>query len=294
MSDGGREQWAAVLDLGRRQGGLTYAQLNDLLPEPDALDELLRLLEEEGVELRDEPPVHDERGWLACSDPGSMLPLVQRIASPRKARLLGVARCRRLWAFYRDPRSRRAVEAAERLADGDATEEERRQALADAEAALAELRQRDGLSTSKEFWFLSAPERAATHLLADDPAAVVGCGSDVAWCLDFFGHPAAGALLATKERDEVALLRELFGNPFRPLTIGPSLLTWNGGIIVSLAQAAYDERQLPEGTLDPARLAVLADALEEAGAGPEIVEHLRGPGPHYQGCVGLDAVVGRS
>src|SRR4051812_46213882 len=131
MNDGGRERWAALLDLGKRQGGLTYAQMSDLRPKPAALDELLRLLEEEGVELRDEIPVHDERGWLACSDPSLMLPLVQRIAGPRKARLLAVARCRRLWGFFRDPRSRRAVEVAERLADGDATEEERRRALAD-------------------------------------------------------------------------------------------------------------------------------------------------------------------
>jgi len=34
---------------------------------------------------------------------------------------------------------------------------------------------------------------------------------------------------------------------------------------VALALAAYEERQLPSGHLDPQRLAVLADALEDAG-----------------------------
>jgi hypothetical protein len=48
----------------------------------------------------------------------------------------------------------------------------------------------------------------------------------------------------------------------------------------SLAQAAYDERSLPSGHLGPNRLAILADALEEAGCTDQtILDHLRGPGP---------------
>jgi hypothetical protein len=51
---------------------------------------------------------------------------------------------------------------------------------------------------------------------------------------------------------------------------------------------------MPSGHLDPARLAVLADALEESGcATPEILFHLRGPGPHVRGCFVLDALPGR-
>jgi hypothetical protein len=53
--------------------------------------------------------------------------------------------------------------------------------------------------------------------------------------------------------------------PFREDHIAPSVLAWNDGCIVKLAQAAYEERFLPDGTLDNARLAVLADALEESG-----------------------------
>jgi hypothetical protein len=62
--------------------------------------------------------------------------------------------------------------------------------------------------------------------------------------------------------------------------------------VVSLAQAAYDERDLPSGHLDPGRLAVLADALEDAGGSdPDILGHLRGPGPHTRGCWVLDALL---
>jgi hypothetical protein len=53
---------------------------------------------------------------------------------------------------------------------------------------------------------------------------------------------------------------------------------------VQLAYAAYEERLLPEGLLDPARLAVLADALEEAGAPAALLEHLRSEGPSFAGA----------
>jgi hypothetical protein len=73
-----------------------------------------------------------------------------------------------------------------------------------------------------------------------------------------------------------------------------SLLTWHNGLIPKLAQAAYDDRQLPEGALEAGRLAVLCDALEECGCGDaSLVEHLRG-GPHWRGCHGIDWLLGRS
>ena len=61
-----------------------------------------------------------------------------------------------------------------------------------------------------------------------------------------------------------------------------------------MARAAYEERFLPSGELDPARLSVLADALEEAGAEGELLAHLRGPGPHVRGCWAVDLVLGKA
>ena len=64
--------------------------------------------------------------------------------------------------------------------------------------------------------------------------------------------------------------------------------------MLSLAHAAYDERTLPSGHLDPARLAVLSDALEDAGCtDAAVLGHLRGPGPHVRGCHVLDLLLGR-
>ena len=43
------------------------------------------------------------------------------------------------------------------------------------------------------------------------------------------------------------------------------------------------------------RLAILADALEEAGGTKEaILDHLRAPGPHVRGCWALDLILGKS
>ena len=61
------------------------------------------------------------------------------------------------------------------------------------------------------------------------------------------------------------------------------------------AEATYENRSLPGGTLDNARLAVLADVLEEAGcADAELLGHLRRPGPHVRGCWAVDLLSGRS
>jgi hypothetical protein len=87
------------------------------------------------------------------------------------------------------------------------------------------------------------------------------------------------------------LLRDLFGNPFRPVALDPA---WLSPTVTALAQAAYEERSLPSGELDLARLKVLADAIEEAGCPDQaILDHLRGPGPHVRGCWPVDLVLGR-
>jgi hypothetical protein len=75
----------------------------------------------------------------------------------------------------------------------------------------------------------------------------------------------------------------------------PARRIWNhASIIPKLAQAAYDDRELPSGHLDPARLAVLADALEEAGCtNADILSHCRSPGPHVRGCWVVDLILGK-
>jgi hypothetical protein len=107
----------------------------------------------------------------------------------------------------------------------------------------------------------------------------------------------AVAAAEDEQRAQANLLRCIFGPlPFRPLPpVSAPLLAWNDCLVVHMANAAYEHQGLPSGHLDPARLAVLCDALEEAGCPPdhELLLHLRGPGPHYRGCFAVDAILGR-
>jgi hypothetical protein len=102
---------------------------------------------------------------------------------------------------------------------------------------------------------------------------------------------AAGA----ESGEEVELLRDIFGTlPFRPVAVERGWLAWAGGAIPGLARAAYEERTLPAGTLEPSRLAVLADALEDAVCDhADILDHLRGAGPHVRGCWAVDLLLGK-
>jgi hypothetical protein len=68
----------------------------------------------------------------------------------------------------------------------------------------------------------------------------------------------------------------------------------HGGASVLAYPVCY-ERDLPSGHLDAARLAILADMLEEAGCcDADLLGHLRAAGPHVRGCWPLDALMGRS
>jgi hypothetical protein len=88
---------------------------------------------------------------------------------------------------------------------------------------------------------------------------------------------------------QCGLLRDILGNPFRPATVSPA---WQTPQVVALAQAAYDERNLPAGTLDTTRLAVLAEASEEAGCTEEVLlRHLRGE-EVCPGCAGKGSSTG--
>jgi hypothetical protein len=97
----------------------------------------------------------------------------------------------------------------------------------------------------------------------------------------WFGEPA----LVWEPVPRVALLRCLFGNPFRPVTADPAWLAWNGGTLGRLARALYDEHAFD-------RLPILADALEDAGcADADLLAHARGPGPHARACWVVDLLL---
>jgi hypothetical protein len=86
---------------------------------------------------------------------------------------------------------------------------------------------------------------------------------------------------------QAGLLRCIFGNPFRPVTFDPAIQQWNGGAAVILATEMYESRNF-------SRAPLLADRLEYASVSDDqLLDHLRGPGPHTRGCFAVDLVLGR-
>jgi hypothetical protein len=101
---------------------------------------------------------------------------------------------------------------------------------------------------------------------------------------------AAHRLLARPDamhREQAAqcdLVRDLYGNPFRPVSFEPGWGAWQNRTVARLAAGLYEERRFSD-------LPVLADALEEAGCTNQtILEHCRGGREHARGCWVLDAL----
>jgi hypothetical protein len=193
-----------------------------------------------------------ESEWLASDDPVAMLAqfippggrssrtghkLNSFPTTDRKLRLFAVACCRQVWYLLTDECSRRAVEVAERYADGLATAEEL--------------------------------DRAALGV-----AGVPGRTNAPLWCCAFSADfvlrnvPRACGVPPTAQ---AALLRCVFGNPFRPPpAVDPAWLWANDRAAGLVAEGIYEDRAFEH-------LPILADALEEAGCtDAALLGHLRG------------------
>ena len=85
-----------------------------------------------------------------------------------------------------------------------------------------------------------------------------------------------------------AVMRDLFGNPFRQSQINPLWLEAGDGTVRQLAMDIYAESAFD-------RLPILADALEEAGCEEEILlHHFRSRDRHFRGCWAIDALLGKT
>jgi hypothetical protein len=213
-----------------------------------------------------------EDRWLTCEDPRKLLDHVEVYlkgartkVGRRKLRLFGCACWRRARHDLPPEVHVRALEFAERFADG----------LVGREEALSVLREILEALRSWDWWRRQTIE----NLLSPRPQVAAGVGLRV------------GLVLRSDEDDDrarAALIRDLWGNPFRPLSVASAWLKWNDGVVPCLARSVYEE-----GAFE--RLPVLADALEDAGCRHEpLLGHLRGPGPHVRGCWAVDLLLGKS
>jgi hypothetical protein len=243
-----------------------------------------------------------EQQWLSCTDPLTMLNFLCGTVSERKLRLFACACCRRIWHLFTDESSRCAIEAAEQFTDGRANpdemtrtrretwdllrcEEERPSSWVSAVRAAGRVGEPEAARTAYASGEASnAIAEEAEEIAAERPGVIAS--ESEAW---YFG------VQRLEKAWQCSLLRDLVGNTFHQVVLAPTLLSWQDATLVRLAQAVYDERHLPAGNLDNARLAVLADALEEAGCtDADILNHCRQPGDHVRGCWVVDLLLNKS
>jgi hypothetical protein len=242
-----------------------------------------------------------ESVWTTSSDPLAMLSFLRdRVAtSDRKLRLFAVACCRDVWDLIDGLEEagiglgRPAVWSAELLADG----------LADAAEVLRGVDDYVGLidsGSSPESQLLQgalpalagppgeAAARAALHTARaryrEAQFRAMRRRGESGRPSDESQDEGYAAVRATRVR-QASFLRDIFGNPLRPVAFDPS---WRTEAVVSLARGVYEE-----GAWE--RMAVLADALEDAGCADEdILSHSRAPGHHVRGCWVIDMVLGKA
>jgi hypothetical protein len=224
-----------------------------------------------------------EAEWLGGKLP-AMLELLREKVTGRKLRLFACSQCRDQWPETPHPDLLRAYFVAERLADGMASEEERDEVF--------HLTTRTGLD---RYHYLRSTEIHEVACCDTQYRFSMLVGFAVGWLADNLETHITSAhrqaLVANvpgslwpNNTNHPAYLRDIFGNPFRPVAIDPA---WRTSTAVALAGQMYESR-------DFGAIPILADALQDAECDhEEVLNHCRGPGPHVRGCWVVDLVLGK-
>lgn len=247
-----------------------------------------------------------EQQWLACADVTKMVSEHPLRAGPRVSdrtlRLLTVAALLPLWDHLGEERSRQAVHTLERYAEGKSTREELATAAEEAHAAVDEVRNRadqvaaEAVATALGYdrpflpglgWLLDgSPDGTIGNARSNYLAVLMFAASAIT--VSLFGMNAGYSQLREGVHAEIArqadMLRDVLGNPFRPVAANPAWLTPTAR---SMAEAVYEQHAFD-------RTPVLADNLEETGCDDAaMLAHCRMAGAHVRGCWVLDLVLAK-
>ncbi len=215
--------------------------------------------------------------WLIGELRGTSLPRTK--VGRRKLRLFACGCCRLIWSHLSDARLKAAVAAAERFADGSGTATELEAVGTAAHNTIARNSRGFG-EDDPDAQLHTAIEMVTSATAAKPLSAALG--------MTMFPFPLAGYRGQPKEANRLMcdLLRDIFGNPFRPVTFTPS---WRTDTAVSLARIMYESREF-------SAMPVLADALQDAGCdNADVLEHCRDVNQsHVRGCWVVDLVLDRA
>ena len=214
-----------------------------------------------------------EEEWQGATDPTPMLRELSSKIRERKSRLFAVGCCRRAWEWMESHGPIRAcVEFAEGYADGIGAKKRLKKLIDANERAFARYGDKPGEDLTVAF------AASAARVTCDQDSRNLGIGvcNGVGWVV--------GRCPSADYPAQATLLRDIFGNPFRPVVADPAWLT---PTVRSIAGAIYNDRAFD-------RLPILADALEEAGCtNADVLLHCRQPGEHVRGCWVVDLMLGK-
>src|SRR5262245_41205627 len=194
-------------------------------------------------------------------------------AEGRKNYLLAVACGRLVWELIEDERLRRGILWAEAFADDVDFPDDRSSVISIVHNAYQDVYKATGGGMYGRFSGEFSIALAVQRLTQNGPS-----------------FAAADFLVASTDetglrRSGASLIRDVFGNPFRPVALDPACLT---STVVSLTRQMYESR-------DFSLMPILADALQDAGCdNADILDHCRGGGVHVRGCWVVDLVLGKS
>ena len=241
-----------------------------------------------------------EEQWLVEADPTRMLHFIRERASERKLRLLICAVIRHsphhpdgrtVWEllptyswFYPAEKGSRyrlnchhVLQLAEQITDDAATADEIELAFEVGQATVFCAESHTPLYTNDpipDCWEPYTSARLVELATGGKPPSFASFCSDYPVELhpDFLpvGRP---------------ILRDIIGNPFRPVVVD---LGWLTSTVLALATGIYADRAFD-------RMPILADALQDAGCdNDDMLTHCRGDGPHVRGCWVVDLLLGKS
>jgi hypothetical protein len=240
-----------------------------------------------------------EAEWLACESPREMVAGLGAAPRERPLRLFASACCRRLSQHFKDACCALMIEVSDRFADGEASGDELNATfdeVAEAQEAIhwgdgdavdqasveAVLGLREGLELSQVF---EGTGEVAASLAASEAHERI-CTPGRHWReTDAERHEVEEAGARKEHATQATLLRDIFGNPFRPVTFDPA---WRTDTALALARQMYESREF-------SAMPILADALQDAGCdNTDILSHCRDTNAaHVRGCWVVDLVLGK-
>ncbi len=245
-----------------------------------------------------------EEEWLTSDDPAAMLSR-QRSQSERKSHLFACACSRRIVPLFRESeRVLQFIEAVEDSANGPET----RSDLEDLRTMMwfhiglkwSGNRDPDTLSSIalQGLWPALQLDSVLQGCSEGTGAEALSQALDASTKKRSYRLWNRGPDISPQEAEEIhqhaigaaritfcGLLRDIFGNPFRPLAFDPN---WRTSTVVAIAKSMYESR-------DFSPMPILADALQDAGCEhADILDHCCGTGPHVRGCWVVDLVLGKS